>query len=79
MQRRCEECNELKEEIPFLFYYNDEHMKVIEERKTCYECWLVLRKTVRVIAHGPQVKRNGTTYETVHVVGKPINGQMELF
>ena len=79
MQRRCEECNQLKDELPFLFDYNDECMNVIEERKTCYECWKVLCRTVRVIAHGPQAKRNKTTYKTVHVVGKPISGQMELF
>lgn len=79
MQRRCEECNQLKDELPFLFDYNDERMAVIEERIICYECWNVLCRFVRVIAHGPQVKRNEIVYKTVHVVGKPISGQMELF
>lgn len=79
MKYRCEECNQLKDELPFLYDYNDEQMKVIEERKTCKECWNALRFKIRVISHGPMIKRNGVRYQGVTVVGKPLSGQLELF
>ncbi|MEK4555570.1 hypothetical protein [Jeotgalicoccus sp. FSL K6-3177] len=79
MKKLCEECNQFKDELPFLYDYNDENMNVIEERKTCEDCWRALRFKVRVISHGPMIKRNGAQYKGVTVVGKPISGQLELF
>lgn len=79
MQRRCEECNQLKEELPFLYDYNDDDMQVVEERKTCEDCWNALRFKVRMISSGPMIKRNGIRYLSVTVVGSPLSGQLELF
>lgn len=77
--KRCEECNQLKGELPFLYDYISEDMKPIEERRTCEECWRVLRRQVRTISSGPMIKRNGIRYLSVTVVGESISGQLELF
>lgn len=77
--KRCEECNQLKDELPFLYDYNSDDMKLIEERRTCEECWRVLRRQVQTISSGPMIKRNGIRYLSVTVVGQPLSGQLELF
>lgn len=77
--KRCEECHQLKDELPFLYDYIAEDMKPIEERRTCEDCWRRLRQQVRVISNGPMIKRNGIRYTSVTVVGKPMSGQLELF
>lgn len=77
--KRCEECNQIKTELPFLYDYIADDMKPIEERRTCKECWRVLRRQVRTISSGPMIKRNGIRYLSVTVVGSPLSGQLELF
>ena len=77
--KRCEECNRIKTELPFLYDYISDDMKLIEERRTCEECWRVLRRQVRTISSGPMIKRNGIRYLSVTVVGRPLSGQLELF
>lgn len=77
--KRCEECNQIKTELPFLYDYISDDMKLIEERRTCEECWRVLRRQVRTISSGPMIKRNGIRYLSVTVVGRPLSGQLELF
>lgn len=77
--KRCQECNQLKTELPILYDYISDDMKLIEERRTCKECWRVLRRQVRTISSGPMIKRNGIRYLSVTVVGESISGQLELF
>ena len=77
--KKCEECQELKSDLPFFFQYLTDQFDVIEERRTCEACWRRLRGHLRVINHGPMVKRNKVKYERVTVVGKPNKYQMELF
>lgn len=78
--KRCEECNQVKSELPVLIEYNDERMHVTEERRTCEDCWLELIKKVNVIATGHEMHRHGIKYKRlVHVIGNPISGQLELF
>lgn len=77
--KRCEECQELKSALPFLFEYHDDDLHPIEERRTCEVCWRRLKERLKIISHGPMVKRNKVRYERVTVVGKPNKYQMELF
>ena len=77
--KRCEECHQIKTELPFLYDYISDDMKLIEERRTCEECWRILRRQVRTISSGPMIKRNGIRYLSVTVVGIPLSGQLELF
>ena len=77
--KRCEECNQIKTELPFLYDYISDDMRLIEERRTCEECWRALRRQVRTISSGPMIKRNGIRYLSVTVVGRPLSGQLELF
>lgn len=74
MHARCQECDKNKA-IPFLYIY----LNTGEERKTCHDCWKYLNRQLRVISHGPGVKRNKIRYESMTVAGKPLSGQMGLF
>lgn len=71
---RCEECN-LPKETPFLYIYLESN----EERKTCKDCWQYLNRQLRIISHGPTVKRHKVRYNAVTVAGKPLSGQLGLF
>lgn len=87
MQRRCEECNQSKNELPFWVEYLDNKMNIIEERKTCKDCRFGFiskmsfgpERKLRVIGSGPSFKKGNYVYQRVHIVGNPISGQMELF
>ena len=70
----CQECNS-PNPTPFLYIYLESN----EERKTCKDCWQYLNRRLRVISHGPNVKRNKVVYRAVTVAGEPLTGQMELF
>lgn len=77
---KCEECHHRASDIPFVFQYLDvECFEIISERRTCKTCWERLRGNVRIISHGPMVKRNKVKYETITVIGEAKKYQMELF
>lgn len=70
----CQECNS-PNPTPFLYIYLESN----EERKTCKDCWQYLNRRLRVISHGPTVKRNKAKYLAVTVADKPLSGQLNLF
>lgn len=77
---KCQECEGIKEELPFLYkYLNPDNFSDYEERKTCKDCWEKLNGLLRVISYGPMIKRNKKKHHLLTVVGKPIKQQMELF
>ena len=80
MKRRCEECQQLKNDLPFLFmYFDPDTLDFNHERKTCEACWRRIRSLHRIISYGPGTKRNKVRYERVTVIGEPFKYQQELF